>query len=128
LPFLADEALKRGYELPLPRGLSSIYYYVHLNIETGNVRVGTNGALLRNVSNFVNLGSKRHVNVAVGRFDAWLLPVMTYMASWAPFGTTAQEGDKSQPRRGSDLRFLGRHRLPSSLNLAQWGSNGHCAW
>jgi hypothetical protein len=76
LPFLADEALKRGYELPLPRGLSALYYYVERDIEINNVRLGINGAPLRNVSKFVNLGSKSHVNVAVARFDAWLLPVL----------------------------------------------------
>jgi hypothetical protein len=37
LPFLADEALKRGYELPLPRGLSALYYYVQRDIEIDNV-------------------------------------------------------------------------------------------
>jgi hypothetical protein len=74
LPFLADEALKRGYELPLPRGLSALYYYVERDIEINDVRLGINGAPLRNVSKFVNLGSKSHVNVAVARFDAWLSP------------------------------------------------------
>jgi hypothetical protein len=80
LPFLADAAIKRGYELPLPRGVSAIYYYVERDIEITGVRLGINGAPLRDVSNFVNLGSKSHVNVAVARFDAWLLPVLNVYA------------------------------------------------
>jgi hypothetical protein len=76
LPFMADAAIKRGYELPLPRGVSAVYYYVERDIEITDVRVGTNGAPLQSVSDFVNLGSKSHVSVALARLDAWLLPFL----------------------------------------------------
>jgi len=80
LPFLADKVIKRGYSLPLPRGLSVVYTYVERDIKISDVRLGINGAPLRDVSKFVNLGSTSHVNVLVGRFDAWLLPFLNVYA------------------------------------------------
>jgi hypothetical protein len=101
LPFLADEALKRGYELPLPRGLSALYYYVQRDIEISDVRLGINGSPLRNVSHFVNLGSKSHVNVAVGRFDAWLLPVVdVYGLLGSVWNNTTTKGTVTVPTQG----------------------------
>lgn len=76
LPFLADEAVKRGYELPLPRGLSALFYYVERDISISDLRIGVDGAPLRSVSDFVNLGSRSHVSVALARLDAWLLPFL----------------------------------------------------
>jgi hypothetical protein len=102
LPFLADEALKRGYELPLPRGLSAVYYYVQRDIEINDVRLGVNGAPLRNVNHFVNLGSKSHVNVAVGRFDVWLLPVVdVYGLLGSVWNNTTTKGTVTVPAQGS---------------------------
>ena len=80
LPFLADRVIKQGYTLPLPRGVSMVYTYVQRDIKISSVSLGVNGAPLRDVSNFVNLGSKSHVSVAVARFDAWLLPFLNAYA------------------------------------------------
>ena len=92
LPFLADRVIKAGYSLPLPRGLSLVYTYVQRDIKVSNVRLGVNGAPLRDVSNFVNLGSTSHVSVAVGRFDAWLLPFLNAyaMAGYVSNNTTTR--------------------------------------
>jgi len=76
LPFLADTAVKRGYELPLPLGISGVFYYVERDIEITDVRVGINGAPLQSASHFLDLGSTSHVSVALSRFDAWLLPFL----------------------------------------------------
>jgi len=76
LPLLADEAVKRGYELPLPLGVSGLFYYVERDISISDLRIGVDGAPLRGVSDFVNLGSRSHVSVAVARLDAWLLPFL----------------------------------------------------
>jgi hypothetical protein len=73
LPFLAEEAVKRGYELPLPRGLSALFYCVERDISISDLRIGVDGAPLRSVSDFANLGSRSHVSVALARLDAWLL-------------------------------------------------------
>lgn len=92
LPFLADRAIKQGYTLPLPRGLSLVYTYVTRDIKISDVRLGINGAPLRDVGNFVNLGSTSHVNVVVGRFDAWLLPFLNVyaMAGYVSNSTTTK--------------------------------------
>jgi len=37
LPFLAEEAIKRGYELPLPFGVSGIYNYIQRDIRVDSV-------------------------------------------------------------------------------------------
>ena len=92
LPFLADAVIKRGYTLPLPRGVSLVYTYVERDIKIQTVKLGINGAPLRDVTNFVNLGSTSHVNVAVGRFDAWLLPFLNVyaMAGYVSNNTTTK--------------------------------------
>jgi len=92
LPFLADTVIKQGYTLPLPRGVSLVYTYVERDIKITKVRLGVDGAPLRDVTNFVNLGSTSHVNVAVGRFDAWLLPFLNVyaMAGYVSNNTTTK--------------------------------------
>jgi hypothetical protein len=92
LPFLADRVIKQGYTLPLPRGVSLVYTYVERDITIRTLKLGINGAPLRDVSHFVNLGSTSHVNVAVGRFDAWLLPFLNVytMAGYVSNNTTTR--------------------------------------
>jgi hypothetical protein len=117
LPFLADEAIKRGYELPLPRGLSAVYYYVERDIEISDVRLGINGAPLRNVSEFVNLGSRSHVNVAVGRLDAWLLPIVdVYGLVGSVWNNTTTRGTVTIPAQGPRPGFQS-FNVSSTTNL-----------
>lgn len=80
LPFLADAALERGYELPLPLGLSGVFFYVERDVEITDIRLGIDGAPLRSVSKVLTAGSKSHVSVALARFDAWLLPFLNVYA------------------------------------------------
>jgi hypothetical protein len=101
LPFLADEAVKRGYDLPLPFGLSAVYYYIERDVDVSNVRVGLNGSPLRDVSQFVNLGSRSHTSVAVLRFDAWLLPFLdVYALVGSVTNNTTTKGTVTVPRPG----------------------------
>ena len=74
LPFMAEEATKRGYELPLPFGVSAIYNYIERDIDVDDLRLGFDGEPPRSVSRFVDLGSSSQVNVGLLRLDAWLLP------------------------------------------------------
>lgn len=76
LPLMADEARKRGYDLPLPFGVSAIYNHIERDININDLSIGLNGAPLQSVSRFVNLGSTSKVDAAVGRADAWLLPFL----------------------------------------------------
>ena len=80
MPFLADRVIKQGYSLPLPRGLSLVYTYIQRDTKISSLSVGVNGAPLRDVTSFVNLGSTSHVSVALARFDAWLLPFLNVYA------------------------------------------------
>lgn len=109
LPFLADEAVKRGYELPLPFGLSAVYYYIERDVDVSDVRLGLNGAPLRDVSRFVNLGSRSHTSVAALRFDAWLLPFLNaYALVGSVTNDTTTRGTVTVPRPGP---------LPGSLTF-----------
>jgi hypothetical protein len=90
LPFMADEALKRGYELPLPFGVSAIYTHINRDIKVNDLRIGLDGAPPQSVSQFVNLGSNSKVDVALGRFDAWLLP---FLDVYALLGFVHNESD-----------------------------------
>ena len=80
LPLMAEEARKRGYELPLPFGVSGIYNYLERDIEVSDLRIGVDGAPLQSVSDFVDLGSNSRVNVYLGRFDVWVLPFLNVYA------------------------------------------------
>ena len=80
LPLMAEEARKRGYELPLPFGASAIYNYLERDIEVTDLGIGVNGAPVGSVSDYVDLGSTSHVNVALARFDAWILPFLNVYA------------------------------------------------
>jgi hypothetical protein len=74
LPLFGEEAIKRGYDLPLPFGVSLIYNYIERDIKVDDLRIGLNGETPKSVSRFVDLGSHSKVNVALTRIDTWILP------------------------------------------------------
>ncbi len=76
LPFMKEEAIARGHELPLPFGVSVIYNYVGRDIDVFDVRIGIDGAAPQSVSEFFDLGSTSSVNAALLKLDAWLLPFL----------------------------------------------------
>jgi len=80
LPIWGDKARAAGYEIPLPFGAGFIYNYIERDIEVNDLRIGINGAPLSSVSNFVDLGSRSHVNVALGRFDVFIFPFLDVYA------------------------------------------------
>jgi len=80
LPFLAEEAIKRGYELPLPFGAGLIVTGLgNRKIDVTDVRVGLQNPP-RSVSDFVQLGATSDVFNANLKFDAWLLPFLDVYA------------------------------------------------
>ena len=84
LPFMADEALKSGHELPLPFGVALITTgLINRQIDVTDVRVGLNSPV-QSVSRFVQLGSKSNVFNANLKFDAWLLPFLNVYALIGP--------------------------------------------
>ena len=74
LPLLAEEAEKRGIELPLPFGAGLVFYHLSRDIEITDVRVGRNGAPPASVSDFAQLASTSNVDNLNLKLDAWLLP------------------------------------------------------
>ena len=80
LPLMKEEAIKRGYELPLPFGVSVIYNYIGRDIDVFDIRIGVDGEEPRSVTQFLNLGSNSSVNAALAKADAFLLPFLNLYA------------------------------------------------
>jgi hypothetical protein len=80
LPFLADEAIKRGYELPEPFGAGLIFTALgNRAIDVTDVRVGLQNPP-GSVSDFVDLGSSSDVFNVNAKFDAFVLPFLNVYA------------------------------------------------
>jgi hypothetical protein len=80
LPFLGEEARKRGIELPAPFGVGVVYYHLDRAIDITDVRVGRNGESPSSVSQFAQLGSSSRVDNLNVKFDVWLLPFLNVYA------------------------------------------------
>lgn len=76
LPLMAEEARRRGYDLPLPFGITLIYNYLERDILVNDLSIGIDGAPVSSVSSYVDLGSTSHVHVGLARADVWLLPFL----------------------------------------------------
>ncbi len=80
-PLMADEALKRGYELPLPYGASLVLTgLANREIEVTDVRLGLEGSPGTSISDFVHLGSSSDVFNANLKFDVFVLPFLNVYA------------------------------------------------
>ncbi|HEU5181269.1 MAG TPA: hypothetical protein VFW45_10770, partial [Candidatus Polarisedimenticolia bacterium] len=80
LPFLAEEARKRGIELPRTYGVGLVYYHLDRAIDISDVRVGRNGADPSSVSDFAQLDSDSRVDNLNLKFDVWILPFLNLYA------------------------------------------------
>ena len=80
LPFLGEEARKRGYELPEPFGVGLVYYKLQRDIEVTDLRVGRDEAPPASVSQYADLGSFTDVDNVNIKVDAWLLPFLNVYA------------------------------------------------
>jgi hypothetical protein len=80
-PLLADEARKRGYELPLPYGASIVLTGLSgRKIDVTDVRLGLEGNPGTSISDFVDLGSTSDVFNANLKFDLFVLPFLNVYA------------------------------------------------
>jgi hypothetical protein len=80
-PLLANEALARGYELPLPYGASLVLTGLsNREIEVTDVRLELDGQPLAPDADFVNLGSSSDVFNANLKFDVFVLPFLNVYA------------------------------------------------
>ena len=80
-PLLAEEALERGHELPLPYGGSLVFTALSgRQIDVTDVRLGLEGNPGVSISDFVHLGSSSDVLNANLKFDVFVLPFLNVYA------------------------------------------------
>ncbi|HSQ92374.1 MAG TPA: hypothetical protein VLM19_09420 [Nitrospiraceae bacterium] len=102
LPFMAEEAKKRGYQLPLPFGVSTVFTgLLGRKIDVTDVRVGVNGATPQSVNQFIDLGSTSAVFNANLKLDAWLLPFLNvYFLAGYVYNESTTRATITVPRPG----------------------------
>jgi hypothetical protein len=76
LPLMADEARKRGVELPLPFGASLVYYHLERDIRITDVRIGRGGSPPTSVSELAQFSSTSRVDNLNLKLDAWIFPFL----------------------------------------------------
>jgi hypothetical protein len=80
LPFLGEEARKRGIELSAPFGVGVVYYHLDRAVDITDVRIGRNGETPSSVSDFTQLGTSSRTDNLNVKFDVWLLPFLNVYA------------------------------------------------
>jgi len=80
LPLLAEEARKRGVEMPLPFGVSLVYYGIARDIKITDVRIGQGGNPPASVSEVASFSSRSTVSTLIAKVDAWLFPFLNLYA------------------------------------------------
>ena len=102
LPLMADQAKKRGIELPLPFGVSTVFTgLVDRKVDITDVRTGVNGATPQSVSQYVNFGSTSSVVNINLKFDAWVLPFLNvYLLAGYVHNETTTRATITIPRPG----------------------------
>lgn len=80
LPFWADEARKRGYELPDPFGVGIVYYGLYRQIRVTDVRVAREGSPPASVSKYADFGTTSDVKNLNLKFDTWIFPFLNVYA------------------------------------------------
>lgn len=76
LPFWGKELREAGYELPLPLGFSVAYSRVKRDIDVDDIKLRINGGSKVSVKQFLQVEADSTVDVAIARFDAWILPFL----------------------------------------------------
>ena len=77
LPIWGEEARKRGYELPLPLGISANFYYERQDFKVQDLEVAFDGGNFISIGDFIRLEDidTRQSNINL-RLDAWLFPFL----------------------------------------------------
>ena len=90
-PLMAEEARRRGYELPLPYGAALVLTgLANREIEVTDVRLGLEGSPGASIADFVQLGSSSDVFNANLKLDVFVLP---FMSVYALVGYVHNESD-----------------------------------
>ena len=109
LPFLGQEVVDLGFELPNPYGLQLIGYWQQQELVLENLAVAVNGGPVQDID-FLDLGRPSVENTtAQFKLDAWLFPFMNIYAS---VGSFTGDGVIPLAVEGRDLlHFLGFENL-----------------
>lgn len=109
LPFLGDEARKRGYELPLPFGVNINYMNIRQNIDVDSINfngLSLKGHSLDNAFK-INVGNTRERSkTETVKLDAWLLPFMNV------YGLVGYTDGHSVSQIGVDVLGPHGHSIP----------------
>jgi len=100
LPFLAQQVVDLGFELPNPYGVAIIPARIRQDLILDNLVIGVNGPLDREID-FVDFGTPNVENSALQlKLDAWILPFLNVFTTIGLF-----DGDATIPLKfeGSDL-------------------------
>ena len=99
---MADEAKKRGYQLPLPIGISTVVTGLFdRKINVTDVRAGVNGSTPTSVSQVLNFGSTSNVVNVNLKLDAWILPFLNvYILAGYVHNETTTRATITLPRPG----------------------------
>jgi hypothetical protein len=105
LPFLAQQVLDLGFELPKPYGAQLISYWQEQDLVLDNLFISVNGGEMEHID-FVIFDDPSVENIAAQlKLDAWLFPFMNVYVSLGTF-----DGDSRVPLgiEGQDLlEYLG---------------------
>ena len=116
LPLMKEEALSRGYELPLPFGAGLTYLYMDRRIVVTDVRVGVNGEPPQSVSNYLDLGSRSWTQNANLKLDAWLLPFLNlYALVGYVYNRSTTHATVTAPKLGGGSRTF-EMSIPTTLD------------
>lgn len=113
LPFLAQEVLDLGFELPNPYGAQLIGYWQEQDLVLDNLEISINDGPLQAID-FVDFGTPSVENTTGQlKFDAWLFPFMNVYAS---VGKITGDGTIPLAIEGRDLLdYLGLGGLCGGL-------------
>ncbi|WP_407207063.1 hypothetical protein [Citrobacter portucalensis] len=116
LPFLGDEARKRGYELPAPFGVNINYMNIRQNINVDSINfngLSLGGRSLDNAFKISVGNTRERSKTETLKLDAWLLPFMNV------YGLIGYTDGHSVSQIGVGIKGPLKDRTPSSLqNLA----------
>ena len=103
LPFWAEEAKKRGYELPRPLGVSGSFFFGTRDIEVDSADVAIGNVTLP-VDKYASIDVKSKEKNWSTRFDAWIFP---FLNVYFLAGYTIQQTDVDiDPHIGTVLPLL----------------------
>lgn len=100
LPFLAQQVIELGFELPNPYGVAVIPAWIEQDLILDNLEISVDGGAQREID-FVDFGTPSVRNTTAQlKLDAWILP---FLGLYATVGTLDGDGTIPVSISGADL-------------------------